>query len=279
MTPDDIRRTLMVLRPPPDDPDQHREAMSDALLQARAHPALEADWRIAEAALQHPDAMSLLQEALRYLGDSRREDRVYVHEQLSRLRATGGDPTRARGHLRSVLELARRTNPTDQGRLALRLGCALLAAGLPQEAESVLEEASQAAMASEDTLIQLGTATILAALRLEAGDTTAAFAHGARTAMLGAQRGNWIAIADGIIMQSVCHQQHGDWSQALRTVLHGSLRLREAHALAALNLLQAHLVEMRQKLGEEDFDVLFQRETESQSSGPRQVESPLQTTQ
>jgi hypothetical protein len=80
-------------------------------------------------------------------------------------------------------------------------------------------------------------------------------------------------------MQSVCHQQHGDWSQALQTVLHGSQRLREAHALAALNLLQAHLVEMRQRLGEEAFDALFQRETEQQSSGPRQVESPLQTTQ
>lgn len=269
MTPEQIRDALAGLHPPPADPAPLRDELADALLEARRHPALEADWRMAEAALQHPDALVLWQEALVCLDGQRLTDQRYVHEQLARLRLSGGDAVRGRDHLRAALDIARRTDRRDQMRLAFRLGAALLVAGLPHEATPLLTEAVEAAARTQDSLHELGCASVLSALHLDTGDLTAAHSAGARVAVLGAERGNWIAVADGLITQSICHLRQDQPAQALYTILHGSRRLQEARALAALNLLKARLVEIREALGEETFDLLFEETQARISSEPR----------
>jgi len=257
VSPDEIRASFAGLRPPPADPAPARAAVADALLAARRHPELAADWRIAEASLQHPDALALWAEALDHLPRPARDrDRCYVHSQLARLRLSGGDAVRGRAHLTAALALARGNDARLQARLAFRLGAALLEAGLPTEAAPLLSEALTAG--TDDSLIELGCATVLAGLHLDGGDLDRAIDLGARVAMLGALRGNWIAVADGLITQSACHRLREDWPAALRVVLHGSQRLQALHALAALNLLKAHLVALREAMGEEPFDELFE---------------------
>ncbi|MFT4976236.1 MAG: hypothetical protein ACI8S6_002132 [Myxococcota bacterium] len=259
MSPDDIRAAFATLRPPPQDPAPLRAELSDALLEARRHRELAADWRMAEAALQHPDALRLWKEALAQLRASvgRQRDCAYVHEQLAELCLSGGDEIRGREHLGAALAIARRTDADDRRRLSARLGAALLSAGLPHEAEPVLVEAIAAAARTQETLVELGLASVLSALRLSAGDLEAARGYGARVVVLGARRGNWIAVADGLITQSACHQQQGAWRAALEGIVYGSRPLQAVGALAALNLLQAHLTETRKMMGEESFDEEF----------------------
>lgn len=255
MNPESIRKSLQAVHPPPSDPTALRISLADALLQARSLPELEADWRMAEAALQHPDALMLWEESLRYLGANRLQEQRYVHEQIAHMRFTGGDPIRARQHLQSALDCAKQTHDgLAHMRLACRLGCSLMVAGLPQQARPLLETALHTATEHSDTLTALGCSTMLAGLCLDVDALDEAAVHGRRTMQLGAQRGNWIAVADGCITQSIClmHQQrHGE---ALRCVLDGVEQLQHVHATAALNLLRAQLVLLRTTIGEDEFD-------------------------
>lgn len=245
--------------------------LADALLEARGRAGLAADWRMAEAALGHPDALALWQEALAHLTEDRAEERARVHERLAALRLAAGDSERGCRHLAAALQETPAAATAATLRRGAVLGAHLLASGRVAQGEAILEDALERAMRLDETLWLVGLASTLAALRLEAEDWPAAGALGALVADAAARRGNWIGVADGLISQSTARFRQGDLRGALEGVLAGAARLQAVHALAALNLLRAHLVELRAATDDEDaFDALFDeiQSSSSPSSAP-----------
>ena len=234
--------------------------LADALLAARSRPALAADWRMAEAALGHPDALALWQEALDHLpAPARDAERAQVHERLAALRLAAGDRERGCRHLAAALD----ATPPDDAPARLRrsrtLGAHLLAAGLRTPALEALHAALELAMALDETLWVLGLASTLAAQALEDEAWDAAADLGQLVAETAARRGNWLGIADGTITRSACCFYQDDLRGALEITLRAAARLQQHGALAAVNLLRAHLVELRAAVADDDlFDALFE---------------------
>ncbi|MEL6343189.1 MAG: hypothetical protein AAFV53_08630 [Myxococcota bacterium] len=251
----DLREALSRLDPTVDDLSS-AQPLLDA---ARAVPALAADWRIAAARLNAGEALRLLRDALTHLPDpDRLSERQMVHERLGLLRLAGGDRDRGRHHLEAALTIARRlSDRPSMGRLSGRLGALLVGLGLPDDGEPLLMDALADATWRGDTLREVGLCTVLAALRMRQEDWDAARGFGARTVQAAVSRGNWLGVADGLIVQSVCLMRQDKPEQALQVVLYGTRRLTQAGSRPALNLLKAHITALRSEMGSEAFDDLF----------------------
>jgi hypothetical protein len=236
-----------------------RELLGEAVERARSIPALGPDWRLAEARCGHPDARRLLLDAVGQLpSPSRDADRVEAWRVAGERSADGGDPLGAARCFQQALELARRHDDAEQ-----RCGLAVLLAHLHLQggqvalAAPLLAEAVELAAALGDDLVLAAEGSILAAIRLEAGDLDGAVHVATASADAAMRRGNWIGHVDGAITAASCLDAAGARVEALLHLLSAAGRARNAGAEAAVNLARGRLGELRAAWGAEAFDAPF----------------------
>jgi len=231
-----------------------REQMHETLLIAKEDPSLYIEWRMAEAALGHPDAIRLLHEALEHT-KTNADSKVSIYEQLAAVCASGGDNRSARRYLHSALDIAQDTAHAAVGRLSCRLACHLLSSGLPEEAEPLLWRALESAEGAREVAL----CSMVAALMLSRGQWHEAQAMGVRITKCAADRGNWLGVADGLITQATALVKRGDIEEAIGLLVHGGHHLRRVGSRSSLNLIKVKLLEIRRTHNDSEFDELLKK--------------------
>ena len=238
-----------------------RPVLKEAVQRAKQSETLHAEWRLALAAIDTEDGLSLREEALEFLNEAGTEhDQLLVHLELANDRLNGSDTTGALHHLLAAFSIASSHQDPDQiGVCATRLGLYFIDRGTPQKALEYLEQALQLAKSQDDDLQIVPLATFLSTLYLEDGNTEMASQTADLLLVSGARRANWFAVVDGHIIRSSLSLMEGDTTSAIDRLVRAILRLRELVPGAAINLLKGRLAELRHQLGAAVFDEYYQR--------------------
>lgn len=221
--------------------------------------ALGPEARLAAAAIGHPDARRLWEEALPRLASPARDaDRLEVLLGLGIMARAGGDVTRARRAWEQALGIARaHEDDRERLRLSALLGNLLVEVGLLAEAEARLQEAVEVAERLDEPLILLAEGTVLAALQLGREDWAGAEATGAKVAAAAAKRNNYAGIAEAAITRASARLAADDVTGALTVMWEAATLLQERGGQVGLNLLKARLGEIRVLIGPESFDPIW----------------------
>jgi tetratricopeptide (TPR) repeat protein len=234
--------------------------LNDAVREAQEHGGLEAEWRLALAAVQPNKGLSLREEALKHLtGPSTVHDQVLVHLELSADRMRGSDVTGSLAHIEAAHKIADQyQDPQFLCMSTTRLGLHYIDRGLHTQALPYLERALELARSEDDDLRVVILATLLSTLYLQQDNRSAAAVVADLLLVSGARRANWFAVVDGHIIRSSLSMLEGDTTNAINRLVRAILRLRELVPGAAINLLKGRLAELRHELGSAVFDGHYQ---------------------
>ncbi len=237
-----------------------RAVLHEAVQQAKQSNMLPAEWRLALAAVEPDNSLTLREAALPFLTEPGQEhDQLQVHLELANDRLGGSDTPGALRHLLAAYALAsKHQDPEHLSVCATRLGLYYIDRGTPSKAKSYLEQALIFARSQDDDLQIVPLATFLSTLYLEIGDTESAANTADLLLVSGARRANWFAVVDGHIIRSSLSLIEGDLTSAIDRLVRAILRLRELVPAAAINLLKGRLAELRHELGAAVFDEHYQ---------------------
>jgi len=232
------------------------DVLDQAVDEAQAVGILDAEWRLALAAVHPSKGLVLREEALQYLtGPGQVHDRLLVHLELASDRNKGADILGALSHLEQAYELASaHQDPTQMCVCATRLGLHYIERGLAENAVGYLERALQLAISEDNDLQVIVLATILSTIYLQAGKHEKVEHAADLLLVAGARRANWFAVVDGHILRSSLSLVEGDAPAAIERLVRAIVRLRELVPAAAINLLKGRLAELRHQLGDDVFD-------------------------
>ena len=232
------------------------EVLSEAVAHAQKSGGLDAEWRLAMAAVHPNRNIELREEALSHLSQvSDIHHQLQVHMELATDRMHGADSDGAFAELSAALHIAeKQQDPEALGVCATRIGLHHLQRGRTTEARPHLEHALTLAQDSADDLNIVMLATLLSAIYLQANEPKATANMADLLLISGARRGNWFAVVDGHITHSSLSLLFGNNAEAVERLVRACLRLRSLVPAAAINLLKGRLSEIRSTLGAEEFD-------------------------
>lgn len=222
--------------------------------------------------IDHPDAISLLQERLHALrGDT--DETMAIRQALVRACFAGTDRVSGRRHLEAAWQQASRMGlQTLANQLRQQLGLHLLSIGLTELALPHLCVAMQQAIDEDDTLMIVAIGVSLSAVRLEREEWEDARALGTQVVAAASRRGNWLGVADGLITQSTCMLAAGEpLVDVIALLLHGGQHLNQQGAAAAVNLIKARLGELRVAHSPAVFDAFLQQSLAQMDTHPAQA--------
>jgi len=240
--------------------DRPRCGSDERIEAAQELSILDAEWRLARAAVQPNEGLRLREEALLHLtSHASAHDRLLVHLELAGDRLRGADIAGSLRHLDMAHQIAdEHQDPDFICICSSRIGLHYIERGLSVQAIPYLERALALATSEDDDLRIVIVATLLSTLYLQQDNQTAA-AHVADLLLVsGARRANWFAVVDGHITRSSLSLMEGDITAAINRLVRAILRLRELVPGAAINILKGRLAELRHELGSAVFDGHYQ---------------------
>ena len=142
-------------------------------------------------------------------------------------------------------------------RINAMLGQLRLVQGMHQHALPHLQEGLKLAQTHQDTLCMVTLTSLISGLELCAEDWEGAAASAHILVEAAKLRHNWMAVADGTITLSTCALMLGDPSRAITEIVQAHSKMQGVAPIAALNLLQGRLAELRHQLGADTVDPLL----------------------
>lgn len=230
--------------------------LEDAIAHAKEMGTLEAEWRLALAAV-NPDQASDLRSAALKLLPSPSEDatRIETLLDLADDQVRGSDTIAAQRSLEQAVDLATRHNDSEwMCSTLLRLGLAHIEQGRNATAIPHLQHAFDLACSTGNDLNIIMTGTPLAAMHMGSTNFQKAGFVADKLLISGARRANWFAVVDAHITQSAILLETGDPTGAINRLVRAAVHLRELVPAAAINLLKGRLAELRHQLGAGTFD-------------------------
>ena len=244
------------------DPDAvPRSLLNAAIDKAKAEKTLEAEWRLALAAVDLTDSITLRQDALKYLQEPESvHEKLRVHLELADDRTKGADAMGTLKHLESAYSIAMtHQDPGSMCTCATRIGLHYIERGLPTKATAYLEHALALANSENRDLDIVINATLLSTLYLQAKEFALVERMADMLLVSGARRANWFAVADGHIMHSSLSLMEGNLAEAIDRLVRAILKLQQLVPGAAINTLKGRLAELRNELGADVFDPHYQQ--------------------